>query len=116
MPVIYADPVHFRNIINNLIDNAIKYSNDNASITISTNKIKKYLNISIMDNGNGIPKDALLKVFEKFYRVPSGNVHNVKGFGLGLYYVKTIVEAHNGKVEIHSTINKGTNVDLFLPM
>jgi two-component system, OmpR family, phosphate regulon sensor histidine kinase PhoR len=114
-PIIQADLLHVRNIINNLIDNAIKYSTITPIITISTNNVPGYLKISISDQGKGIPKDALNKVFDKFYRVPSGNIHNVKGFGLGLFYVKSMIEAHNGKVEIQSVLKKGTNIDLYIP-
>lgn len=114
-PIIRADLLHLRNIINNLIDNAIKYTEGAPHITIATKNIKGYLQLSIIDKGKGIPKDALKKVFDKFYRVPAGNVHNVKGFGLGLFYVKTIVEAHNGNVDIESHLNSGTKVSISIP-
>ena len=68
------------------------------------------------DKGKGIPKESLNKIFDKFYRVPSGYVHNVKGFGLGLYYVKTMVDSHEGKIEINSTVNKGTTISIYLPL
>ncbi|MBN2487237.1 MAG: HAMP domain-containing histidine kinase [Bacteroidales bacterium] len=112
---VFADPMHLRNILNNLVDNAVKYSGENTSMKITTKNTGDYFMFSVSDNGIGIPKEALGKVYEKFYRVPSGNVHNVKGFGLGLFYVKTMVDAHNGKIEISSTINKGTTVSIFLP-
>lgn len=114
-PVVAADKLHFRNILNNLVDNAVKYSDKEPQIRICTSNIDKYIKISVSDKGKGIPKDSINKVFEKFYRVPSGNIHNVKGFGLGLYYVKTMVDAHEGKIEIQSTLNKGTTVSIFLP-
>lgn len=114
-PIIQADLLHLRNIVNNLIDNAVKYSDETPDITIKTENINDFLKISVVDKGKGIPKEALKKVFDKFYRVPSGYIHNVKGFGLGLYYVKSIIEAHNGRVEIHSAVNKGTTVELYLP-
>lgn len=113
---IYADKIHFRNILNNLVDNAVKYSDKNPEIIITTENVDDYLKISIKDKGKGIPKDAQNKVFDKFYRVPSGNVHNVKGFGLGLYYVKTMVEQHKGKIEIQSVLNKGTTISVYLPL
>ncbi len=114
-PHVNADTLHLRNIFNNLIDNAIKYSEQNPEITIATENINGELNIRVSDKGKGIPRDAASKVFDKFYRVPVGNIHNVKGFGLGLYYVKTMMEAHGGRVEIMSNLHKGTRIDLFLP-
>ena len=111
-----ADKLHIRNILNNLVDNAVKYSGEQPKIQITTQKTDDFCKISVVDNGKGIPKDALSKVFDKFYRVPSGNVHNVKGFGLGLYYVKTMVESHNGSIEIQSQVNKGTTVSILLPL
>ncbi len=113
---VWADKLHLRNILNNLVDNAVKYSGQNPEITITTETIDDYIKISVADNGKGIPKESLNKVFEKFYRVPSGNVHNVKGFGLGLYYVKTMVDSHDGKIEINSVTNKGTTISIYLPL
>ena len=113
--VVVADKVHLRNVVNNLVDNAVKYSVGTPEIIISSENDNGYLKLSVADKGKGIPKDALTKVFEKFYRVPVGNIHNVKGFGLGLFYVKTMMEAHGGYVELQSVINKGTKVDLFIP-
>jgi len=114
-PIIDADVLHLRNVLNNIVDNAIKYASKEPSLTIATETVPEFIKISVIDNGKGIPKEALKRIFEKFYRVPSGNIHNVKGFGLGLFYVKSIVEAHNGKVEVHSTVNKGTTVVIYLP-
>ncbi len=113
---VYADKLHLRNILNNLVDNAVKYSGKDPEITIKTDTVDNYLKISVSDKGKGIPKESLNKVFDKFYRVPSGYVHNVKGFGLGLYYVKTMVELHHGKIDIHSAIHKGTTISIFLPL
>jgi two-component system, OmpR family, phosphate regulon sensor histidine kinase PhoR len=113
---VFADKLHLRNILNNLVDNAVKYSGKNSEIIIKTETVESYLKISVSDKGKGIPKESLNRVFDKFYRVPSGNVHNVKGFGLGLYYVKTMVELHNGKIEIHSNLHKGTTTSIFLPL
>ncbi|HET6254314.1 MAG TPA: HAMP domain-containing sensor histidine kinase [Puia sp.] len=114
--LIEADEVHFMNVITNLIDNAIKYSKENLLIRISTHSTARYLVIRIEDNGIGMTKETQRRIFEKFYRAHTGNLHNVKGFGLGLSYVKTIVEAHQGKIKVDSTIGKGTTFTLEFPL
>lgn len=107
-----VDEVHMMNAVCNLIDNAIKYSGGKPDILVYTQeKTGAYL-IGVQDHGIGISKEAQKKVFKRFYRVPSGNLHNVKGFGLGLSYVKSIVELHGGSVKLTSRKNKGTLVEI----
>ena len=111
---IMADPVHLGNIINNLLDNAIKYHPENIppKIKININIIKNKIILRILDNGIGIEEHHLTKVFNKFFRVPTGNVHNVKGFGLGLYYVKNICDAHKWPISLTSQKDIGTEVTI----
>ncbi len=111
-----ADDVHFSNIIFNLLDNAIKYSKDNPEIEIETAVFNDMLAIRVKDNGIGMNRETQMRVFEKFYRAHTGNLHNVKGFGLGLSYVKAITEAHNGKVRVESTLGKGSTFTIFIPL
>ncbi len=106
---IIADRTHFSNILSNLIDNAIKYSPDKADITIRCRKKEtEQVEISVTDHGIGIPTDKQPHIFDKFYRVPTGNIHNTKGYGLGLFYVKTMVEKHGGIVTVRSEAGKGS--------
>ena len=115
---IYVDEVHFQNVINNLLDNAVKYRKPDQPIDIylRTWNDKDSLYLSVRDTGIGIKKDSLKKVFDKFYRVHTGNVHDVKGFGLGLAYVKNIVDLHNGEIKVDSEYGKGTTFTLKLPI
>jgi two-component system, OmpR family, phosphate regulon sensor histidine kinase PhoR len=114
--VALVDEVHFTNVIFNLMDNALKYSGEKPLLlTIETWNDKDNLLISIEDNGIGISKDDLKRVFEKFYRVSTGNVHNVKGFGLGLAYVKKIVSEHKGFIKVESELNIGTKFIITIP-
>jgi two-component system phosphate regulon sensor histidine kinase PhoR len=113
---IQADPVHLTNVVYNLLDNAVKYCSTVPQISITTKNDKNNLVIEIVDNGIGIKRENLKMIFDKFYRVPTGNIHNVKGFGLGLYYVKLIIDAHQGKIEVRSTFNKGTTFIISLPI
>ena len=106
---IIADRTHFSNILSNLIDNAIKYSPDKADIMICCRKKEtEQVEISVTDHGIGIPTDKQPHIFDKFYRVPTGNIHNTKGYGLGLFYVKTMVEKHGGMVTVRSEAGKGS--------
>ncbi len=113
-PVLKVDELHFTNIIRNLLDNAIKYCTQEPFIHIETSDSKNGVRISVKDNGIGITPAQKKQIFEKFYRVPTGNVHNVKGFGLGLYYVRSLVEAHNGTVDVSSDLS-GSTFTIFLP-
>ncbi|PWK77633.1 phospho-acceptor domain-containing protein [Mucilaginibacter oryzae] len=113
---ITADQLHFRNVITNLIDNAIKYSNEPANIQIILQQIGDKLQLSVKDQGIGIPPAHINHIFDKFHRVPTGNIHHVKGTGLGLSYVKYIVEAHKGSVTIKSEVNAGTEFIVTIPL
>ena len=108
--VIHCDKLHLTNIIYNIIDNSIKYSGEKPLITIETNKMEGFLQLVITDNGIGIADEHIPEIKKKFYRVPTGKVHNVKGFGLGLYYVNQVCKAHDWKWDVKSTIAKGTSI------
>ncbi|RED98816.1 two-component system phosphate regulon sensor histidine kinase PhoR [Marinoscillum furvescens DSM 4134] len=113
---VYGDPTHLTNILVNLLENANKYSNDAPDITIRMYAKGKNVHISVQDRGIGMTKEAQNHIFQKFYRVPTGDIHNVKGFGLGLAYVKTMVEMHSGTVSVESEWGKGSKFTITLPV
>ena len=115
---IYVDEVHFQNVIFNLMDNAVKYRKPGEAldITMKTWNDDQHLYLSITDTGLGMKKENLKKIFDKFYRVHTGNVHDVKGFGLGLAYVKKIVDLHDGEIKVDSEYGKGTTFTIKLPV
>jgi two-component system phosphate regulon sensor histidine kinase PhoR len=114
-PVVYADEVHFTNMISNLLDNALKYSEPPPLIVIETASHKRQITISVTDNGIGMNRETVARIFEKFYRAHTGNLHNVKGFGLGLAYVKAIVDAHEGRIRVESSPGKGSKFEMEFP-
>jgi two-component system phosphate regulon sensor histidine kinase PhoR len=113
--LVHADEVHFTNILSNLIDNAIKYSKEKLVIKLITHRTPKFFIIQVQDNGIGMSKETVKRVFEKFYRAHTGNLHNVKGFGLGMSYVKSVVDAHKGKIKVESTLGKGSTFTIEIP-
>lgn len=113
---IQVDPIHFKNVITNLIDNAVKYSYETVEIKISCSKQKNDICIVIKDNGIGISASELKYIYDKFYRVSNGNIYNVKGIGLGLSYVKSIIMFHKGTISVKSEINKGTEFCILIPL
>ena len=112
---IQADPIHITNVVYNLLDNAVKYSTTKPVISITTKNERNHLVIEIKDNGIGIRKEDLKMIFDKFYRVSTGNIHNIKGFGLGLFYVKLIINEHNGSIDVKSKIGEGSTFTIKLP-
>lgn len=114
-PILFIDEIHFTNIIFNLLDNAVKYSNEEPRILVSTKQKNNGISIFVEDHGIGIKKADQKRIFDQFFRVSTGNVHDVKGFGLGLSYVKKIVEAHHGEIMLKSEFKKGTTFEIFIP-
>ena len=113
---LFGDRTHLTNALNNLIENGIKYSNNSPEILVYTLSDEKNFIVSVTDKGIGIPQTAIGKIFDNFYRVPHGNIHNVKGYGLGLGYVKKIVQLHNGRIEVKSEEGKGSTFTIYLPL
>ena len=112
----FIDETHFSNALSNLIDNAIQYCDQPPKIEVESKLFNKYYSISIKDNGIGIPAEAINKIFDKFYRVPKGNLHNTKGFGLGLTYTRKIIEAHGGEIKVVSKEGKGSTFEILIPL
>ena len=114
-PVIKGDATHISNVINNLLDNANKYSPEKPEISVSTRNVNGGLEVIVSDKGIGMSKESKKHIFEKFYRVHTGDLHDVKGFGLGLSYVKAMMDAHKGKIDVKSELGKGSSFILFFP-
>ncbi len=115
IPVVRADAMHLSSVIFNLLDNANKYSPEEPNITVETVNFKNGVIVRVADKGIGMTKETQKKIFEKFYRVPTGNLHDIKGFGLGLSYVKAIVEQHKGWIKVESEPGKGSIFEFFIP-
>ncbi len=114
--VVLGDELHFSNVIYNLVDNANKYSKESTKISISTKNNGKNLQIEFTDEGIGMTKEQTKRIFDKFYRVPTGNLHDVKGFGLGLSYVNTMVKKMNGSISVKSEKDKGAEFEIKFPL
>jgi two-component system phosphate regulon sensor histidine kinase PhoR len=115
-PEIIADEEHLLHVLSNLMDNAIKYSKETIDILIRTSNVNNKIIITIEDNGIGMTNETKKHIFEKFYRAHSGNIHNVKGFGLGMSYVKRIVALHKGLIRVQSELDHGTTIEITLPV
>jgi two-component system phosphate regulon sensor histidine kinase PhoR len=114
-PIIMADRLHFSNVLYNLIDNAIKYSREAPDILVKS-AVNEEINVIIKDKGIGIEKKYMHKIFDKFFRIPTGNIHNIKGFGLGLNYVKNIIDSHKWKLFVKSKPNEGSEFEISIPI
>jgi two-component system phosphate regulon sensor histidine kinase PhoR len=114
-PIVEGDFTHISNIMNNLLDNANKYSPETPEISVFTRNVPNGVEVVVQDKGIGLSKEARKHIFDKFYRVSTGNLHDVKGFGLGLSYVKALMTAHKGQVDVKSELGKGSSFILFFP-
>jgi two-component system phosphate regulon sensor histidine kinase PhoR len=114
--MIFADKLHFKNVIVNLLDNAIKYCREAPQIMIKAGRDQDQIKISIQDNGIGMSPENVKHIFDKFYRIPTGNLHDVKGFGLGLNYVKLIIKQHGGNIKVNSELDKGSEFCIFISL
>ncbi len=114
-PVVMTDATHFTNVIYNLLDNAVKYSSDKPEIILRTSSVSKGISITVEDHGIGMTRAVQAKIFERFYRQPTGNIHNTKGFGLGLSYVKGVIDANKGTITVQSEAGKGSRFVIFIP-
>jgi signal transduction histidine kinase len=115
MPMITGDKIHLSNVIFNLLDNANKYSPENPAISISTENNDSGIIVKVRDEGIGMTKETQKRIFEKFFRVATGNIHDIKGFGLGLSYVKAVIDLHHGWILVESEPDHGSTFELFLP-
>ena len=113
--LVQADHIHLTNVVFNLVDNALKYTEKIPVIKVGTRNEHHGIVVYVEDNGIGINKENQKKIFDKLYRVPTGNIHNVKGFGLGLSYVKAIVDKHNGWIKVKSELGKGSKFEILIP-
>ncbi|MDQ2751447.1 MAG: HAMP domain-containing histidine kinase [Bacteroidota bacterium] len=114
--LINGDEIHFTNLVNNLIDNAVKYSKADLHIVITTHSTGRNFIMQVADNGIGMSKETVKRIFEKFYRAHTGNIHNVKGFGLGMSYVKSVVDAHHGRIRVEGVQGKGSTFTIEIPL
>jgi two-component system, OmpR family, phosphate regulon sensor histidine kinase PhoR len=112
---VQGDRIHLTNLLYNLIDNAVKYTRQEPLIRIATRSNDTGITLSVSDNGIGIAPSEQRKIFDRLYRVPTGNIHNTKGFGLGLSYVRTVVERHRGSIRVESTPGQGSTFHIFIP-
>ena len=115
LAIFKVDEVHFTNIIVNLLENALKYSQESPEVVIATQNNGNGIFIKVIDKGIGMTREQQHKIFDKFYRASGGNIHNVKGFGLGLSYVKAVIDAHHGTISVKSKVAVGTEFTIYLP-
>ena len=113
--LIRGDESHLKNVVNNLLENAIKYAGQHVKVKVDIKGTKEHVQIRITDNGKGIAHEYHQQIFDMFFRVPAGNLHDVKGFGLGLAYVKQVVKRHEGKISVESELGKGSTFTIRLP-